>query len=127
MIQKFVDKFMNDNSLEKWLAVNHPYSYRELVKKVIEIISEGEDYDAPDPKTIHEIDDGNYQGTLLYVIPNKGYQPYAYWCVKVDYGSCSVCDALYSIRGYGDEKPNEKQIKEYWSLALHIVQQLKEI
>ena len=42
-------------------------------------------------KSIHEIDDGDYQGTLLYLIPFTTYQPteYEYLMTYTDYGSCS--------------------------------------
>ena len=79
----------------------------------------------PDPERIHRIDDGNYQGTLVYVIGEKGYQPDKYWYVKVDYGSCSGCDTLEGIRDYTDDAPTDEQAKDYMTVALHIVQGMK--
>lgn len=123
MIQPFVDKFMAEK--DKLFVDAHPGSYKDIVRTVIQTINpDGETYDYPDPERIHEIDDGHYQGTLVYVIAEVGYQPLNYWFVRVGYGSCSGCDTLESIRGYDDAPPTEQQAKDYQKLALHIVQRL---
>lgn len=125
MIQPFVQLFENNkDKLRASLATQHPGSYAELVKSVVEILHT-DDYGSIDPARIHSIDDGDYQGTLVFVIAASGYQPYDYWYVKVSYGSCSGCDTLQSISGYSDSPPNEEQINDYMTLALHIVQGLK--
>jgi hypothetical protein len=128
MIQTYVDRFMapeGQATLRAALSQAHP-SYRSLVTDVIKVIA-ADDYDAPDPERIHEIDDGDYQGTLLYVIGARGYQPSDYFYVKVRYGSCSGCDTLQGIREYQETPPREDQIKDYMTLALHIVQGLKKL
>lgn len=128
MIKEIVKKWEeNKNELKDWLSKNHPEAYKDLVEKVIEIITKDEDYDFPNKHIIHEIDDGDYQGTLLYLIPSYGYQPNEYFYVKVSYGSCSGCDTLKDIRGYSENHPSEQQINDYMTLALHIVQGLKKI
>lgn len=127
MIQLFVDRFMvNKAQLESVFATKHPENYKELVTEVIKLIT-SDDYNDLDPERIHEIDDGDYQGTLLYLIGAKGYQPSEYWAVKVSYGSCSGCDTLQSIGSYSSELPTNDQIEQYMTLALHIVQGMKEI
>lgn len=127
MIQEFVSRFeANKTQLEAMLAEKHPDSYKELVSSVMKVISTG-DYGNPDPDIIHEINDGAYQGTLLYLIPEKTYQPSDYWFVKVSYGSCSGCDTLQAICEYSIEKPTKNQIEQYMTLALHIVQGLKKL
>ncbi|HSH24992.1 MAG TPA: hypothetical protein VLA13_05585, partial [Massilibacterium sp.] len=78
----------------------------------------------PDPERIHSIDDGDYEGTLVFVIAEKGYQPHEYWYVRVWYGSCSGCDTLQRLEGRGDEIPVE-EVKGYMTLSLHVIQQLK--
>jgi hypothetical protein len=109
-------------------SAKHPENYADIVRAVVEILAADEyEYDAPDPQRIHEINDGDYQGTLVYVIGAGGYQPDIYWYVKVGYGSCSGCDTLESIRGYKDDPPSQEQIKDYMTLALHIVQGLKKM
>lgn len=127
MIDTFVRRFdANKKQLESELAKEHPASYFDLVTKLVKVIT-SDDYDDIDPDRIHEIDDGDYQGTLLYVIAAKGYQPSTYWSVKVSYGSCSGCDTLEAIRQYSSEPPTSEQIESYMTLALHIVQELKEL
>ena len=127
MIKLYVERFMaNKSQLENVLKQKHVDSYKELVTEVVKLITSGE-YDDLDPERIHEIDDGDYQGTLLFLIAEKGYQPSKYWAVKVGYGSCSGCDTLQSISGYSSDAPTQEQVDEYMMLALHIVQGLKEI
>lgn len=77
----------------------------------------------PDFENIHEIDDGEYQGTLLFVIPEHTYQPRDYWLVKVGYGSCSCCDTLKAVL----EEPECEMAKGLKTLAMHMVQSAKAV
>lgn len=120
MIQEFVERFQaNSITWDK-----HPDSYLDIVKKIVEILTTDE-YESIDPERIHQIDDGDYQGTLLFIIGAKGYQPEKYWYVKIAYGSCSGCDTLEAISCYSNNAPIEDEIKDYNLLALHIVQNIK--
>ena len=130
MIQDFVDIFISKK--DTLFVDEHPQSYGAIVQTVIETIAADgleSGYGAPDPTRIHEIDDGDYQGTLLYVIAANGYQPSTYWSVKVSYGSCGGCDTLQGIHDDGGwlDKPTPTQATDYQTLALHIVQSLREI
>lgn len=129
MIQKFVDKFMaNKDTLKEIFSKKHPESYAEIVKHVITLIAINEDiYEFPDPSRIHEIDDGDYQGTLLFIIAEGSYQPDTYYVIKIFYGSCSGCDTLEGIHQYSDRIPDEDQVADYMTLALHIIQNLTKI
>lgn len=128
MIAEFVELFMAGKpKLEALFSEKYPENYKAIVEAVMDVLNNGDDYGAPDPKRIHELDDGDYQGTLVYVIAATGYQPSDYWYVKVGYGSCSGCDTLEGIRSYGDDKPTEDQVRDYMTLALHIVQGLKKM
>ncbi len=129
MIQQFVDAWDRGGkeALRKVFSARHPSDYCDLVTETIKAITSDELYDAPDPKRIHEIGDGHYQGTLVYVIGASGYQPSTYWAVKISYGSCSGRDTLESIRGYKDEPPTQDQTQDYVGLCLNIVQELVEI
>jgi ferredoxin-like protein FixX len=130
MIQRFVDRFMeNKKQLEAVFADKHPGSYEDLVTEVIKLLdSDKDEYgEQIDSSKIHEIDDGHYQGTLLYVIPVKTYQPSEYFYVKINYGSCSGCDTLRAISNYSSDRPTKQQIKDYIGLALNIVQGLKKM
>jgi hypothetical protein len=104
-------------------------SYFDLVKKVVEFIFNDEDSDygnTYDSESITEIDNGDYQGTLLYLIPLNIYQPSEneYLMTYVGYGSCSGCDTLQSIQTWGDIKESDKEqmVQDFMSLCLHIVQ-----
>src|ERR1700681_1318911 len=111
MIAEFVKRFEAKKSeLEAKFTAKKPDSYKDIVQAVIEIIADEDSYSDPDPSRIHTIDDGDYQGTLVFVIAGSGYQPNNYWFVKVYYGSCSGCDTLQAISGYSDEPPTPEQV-----------------
>ena len=127
MIQEFVDRFIAARPvLQAQFKAKAPGDYAEIVKAVVQTIAT-EDYGQPDANRIHAIDDGDYQGTLVFVIGANGYQPSDYWYVRVGYGSCSGCDTLQDIDGYSSEPTTDKQAEQYWTLALHIVQGLKKM
>lgn len=126
MIQEFVDKFISHkHEIMRLFSEKHPDSYMEIVKVVVSILHDPKKYKSIDPERIHQIDDGDYQGTLVFVIASSGYQPDEYWYVKVSYGSCSGCDTLEGIRGYGSGNPTADQVSDYYTLALHVVQGIK--
>ncbi len=106
--------------LSQTFAENPPKNYKEIVTEVIKLIGDLElCY-----KRITEINDGYYQGTLLYIIPENSCQPSDYYYVKVSYGSCSVCDTLLRINDCDHET---ERLNGHMTLALHIVQNLKQI
>lgn len=111
------------------------YSYKDIVKLTVDNIfntgSENDCYEYTwNTSKIVEIDNGDYQGTLLYIIPLSTYQPSEseYLMTHVSYGSCSGCDTLQSIQmtNWSDDEEQqimaEDTIESYMSLCLHIVQ-----
>lgn len=104
-------------------------NYLNLVKTTFSTIyNNEEDYSLLniDIEKITEIDNGDYQGTLLYILPFSNYQPCAtdYFMTYVGYGSCSCCDTLLYIKSLGDweqEFPNEAQINDLMKLCEHIL------
>lgn len=79
-----------------------------------------------DSKKVTVVDNGDYQGTQLFLIPMDTYQPceFEYLLTYVGYGSCSGCDTLMHIQhslGYSDELPNEEQVKVYMELCKDLV------
>lgn len=127
MIQEFVDNFMKrEQELKCWIKECSDINYKTLVEMTIKAISKEDDYGYPDHNRVHELDDGDYQGTLVYVIAANGYQPNDYWYVKIYYGSCSGCDTIEAIRDYSDEM-TEQKVNDYFTLCLHIVQGLKKM
>lgn len=93
--------------------------YKDLVKLTVKwILNGGEnDFRNWDYNNITCIDNGDYQGTLLYLIPKNTYQPaeYQYLMTYVDYGSCSGCDTLQSIQF------KDCEVSEYMKLCKDIV------
>lgn len=82
---------------------------------------DGSKYDA---NHITEIDNGDYQGTLLFVIPRHTYQPceWEYLMTYVGYGSCSGCDTLQGIQDWSDGPLTDNQVVDFMDLCKDIVQ-----
>jgi hypothetical protein len=129
MIKRFVERFTAaEPSLRAALAVKHPDSYDDLFARVVNVLSgDDTDYDAPDPERITVIDHGDYQGSRVFIVGAKGYQPSLYWGVVVSYGSCSGCDTFQAISGYSDDAPDASQVGQYLDLMRHMVQGLRAI
>lgn len=128
MIKYCKDKWSkNNNILYEVLAEKiklselQDYNYEDLVKLSVEHILNDEDIKW-DTENITEIDNGAYQGTLLYLIPKATYQPdeEEYLMTYVGYGSCSGCDTLQSIQ-YGYFEDQTEVIKEYTLLCKDII------
>jgi len=131
MIQKYLDRFVSEDvqtGLREKLSKEHPGSYKNLFQWTLSLLQE-EEYSDPDPERIVVVDDGHYQGTFVFVIAAGGYQPSDYWYTMVRYGSCSGCDTLQGISSGGDYDalPNEEQIKDYMTLALHMIESLRKM
>jgi len=121
----------NSEKLRKALSENDGLkncNYLDLVKLSFDIIlNDGSPATARlDLGKITEVDDGGYQGTLLYLIPFDTYQPteYEYLMTYVNYGSCSVCDTLQSIQDRnGDHKKlTKEQVDDFMALCKDILQ-----
>lgn len=124
------DKLRKTLETEKGL---NECDYKWLVEIVVkDILNCGEEcsedrYESSDyrwnEKCITEIDDGDYQGTLIYIIPKDTYQPseYEYLMTFVGYGSCSGCDTLMAIQKYGDDCLTSEQVKDFMGLCKDIV------
>ena len=101
--------------------------YKDLVKLTFEVIynnGEDDDWNTLDVERMTEIDNGDYQGTLLYLIPFNSYQPseYEYLMTYVGYGSWSGCDTLLNIQDYNDEQLlSESQVKAFMQLCKDIL------
>lgn len=101
--------------------------YLYLLKITVEtIFNTGNEYSSEDwdIEKITQIDNGDYQGTLLFLIPSKTYQPSEseYLMTFVGYGSCSGCDTLLDIQSWHYEGlPTEQQLKDYMTLCRDMV------
>jgi hypothetical protein len=132
MIPKFVQAWdARKGEVEAQFKEKGPECYGDIVKAVVNILRSDDGYDQPDPDRITLIDHGDYQGSQVFIVGAGGYQPSRYWGVVVSYGSCSGCDTLEAIRCDGryddDARPSESQVRDYMTLALHVVQGLKAI
>ena len=121
---------VNKDKLEQALRTTEGLDhcdYEDLVKMVVDYILNGDvdnnDEYKWDSDKITKIDDGDYQGTLLFLIPQDTYQPseWEYLMTYVGYGSCSGCDTLQAIQNWGDGLLTDDQVKDYMKLCLHIV------
>lgn len=130
MIKYCLDKWnKNHKRLEEVMSTDRhlnvcDYSY--LVKLVVDNILNDEENgyaDTWDSNHITLIDNGDYQGTQLFLIPAKVYQPgeYAYLMTYVNYGSCSGCDTLLSIQRWGDETPTPEQLSDFMMLCKDLI------
>ena len=130
MIKEFVDKWYKyKNELEEYFR-NTPQKEYDEYNKIVELLfekiinKENGDFDT---KNYLVIDDGNYQGTQIFIFHRNVYQPdvedYVY--TNTYYGSCSGCDTLQGINHYEDGCPDEEQINGYMQLALNLLQKCK--
>ena len=74
-----------------------------------------------DSENFTTIDDGDYQGSLLFVIPERCYQPNAgnYLMTYVEYGSCTCCDTMLAILC-----DSNTRVDDLMTLALHMIQHM---
>lgn len=125
----------NQEILRNYLKKNRQEeydSYSVLFKKTIELVVNpylkqiGET--VFDIDTIQECTTNDYQGTLALIMSQcNAYYKSDFVATYVDYGSCSGCDTLLSISQYGEEIPNEEQVREYLQLCLNMLQRCKYI
>lgn len=130
MIQYLVDKFIEKKEeIKKALFNNDLEDYIDILKIVISTITDVDNKNElqPDPLHITEISHKEYCGEKLFIIGTLGDESFDYFYTIVEYGSCSVCDTLESIKISSDSiRPwSSEQINEFYMLALHLIQKLK--
>ena len=76
-----------------------------------------------DLANITVVDNGDYQGTLVFLIPFDTYQPseHEYIMTFIGYGSCSGCDVLQAVQGWGKEKPTEEQLDGFMDICRDLI------
>lgn len=133
MIHELVKQWEeNKHKLEEYFKTTKQeecsVSYKQIVTKIFEpCLLKADDYVGFDLTKMTVIDNGDYQGTQIFIIPKDIYQPSVgdYVMTNTYYRSCSGCDTLRGIRYYEDGLPTDEQVEEYMTLALHLVQKLK--
>lgn len=139
---------MNKYCIDKWNAnkvklleviqnaSNHTeWNYSDLVEMIIDIVLNDSEssWERWDSNEIITIDQGDYQGTLIFLFHRQTYQPGAgdYMMTYACYGSCSVCDTLQRIKydnyDYENPKalPTPEQTADYMQLCLHLIQHMR--
>jgi hypothetical protein len=130
-MDKDILKAWDDNQklVREWISTIdiEDISYKGLLENTLRILYKDHSSDFPDYNRITEVDNGDYQGTLVFVIGGQEYQPSIedHWYTSVSYGSCSGCDTLEAIRVCGDGHPQPEQVEDYWTLCLHMMQKMK--
>jgi hypothetical protein len=97
--------------------------YKDLVELTFKVVFNNDLFSNCqylDLNSIHEINDGEWQGTLLYIIPFDTYEPSEseYLMTYVGYGSCSGCDTLQHIQCADD---GEDKINNFMVLCKDIL------
>lgn len=126
----------NKDRLQERIAnsIDHnSWGYETLVKLIIEeVLNPGAEsrYDTWDSEEITVIDNGDYQGSQLFLFHKNTYQPSPadYLITFEYYGSCSGCDTLMAIQdwsSYERKLPTEIQIRDYMALCLNLIQQMR--
>ena len=141
MIKEFTDKWVkNKKRLQNWFESivldkkvfeEYEFTYENILRGIVihvlnnHIDTEEPSNDIKDFSTnITVIDDGDYQGTQIFIIHKNCYQPDVsdYFYTHNYYGSCSGCDTLLGIMLIKNKK---EQVKELMQLSLHLIQKFK--
>ena len=132
MIPEFVRAWNeNHEELEEYLRITPQNMYSEynilvelLFNRCINPYLSKIGKNTFDTNDMTEIDYGDYQGTLIFILHEDSYQPSTNQHVYTHnyYGSCSGCDTLMGIHHYEDGLPNEEQINDYMMLLLQLLQ-----
>lgn len=143
MIKEFTDKWVkNKKRLQNWfesivpdrnIFEEYKFTYENIIRGIIiHILNNHIDTEEPSNNikdfstNITVIDDGDYQGTQIYVIHRNCYQPDVsdYFYTHNYYGSCSGCDTLLGIMSIEDKK---EKVKELMQLSLHLIQKFEQL
>lgn len=139
MIQWCVDAWMERKqyfkrrleSLGEDYITDWSFTYTDIVKILFEevinpYVEDHDDFiDGYDIDKMTVIDDGDYQGTLIFVIPEDVYQPCAdeYLFTHNYYGSCSGCDTLQRAQTL----EYDMCIQDIMTIALNLVENLRQL
>lgn len=129
MIKEFVEQWWKHKDKLEAYFKNHgnleSINYSDIVKALLDnILNEGLKEFYHFQKDIHIIDDGQYEGTLLFVFHSGDYAPGIenYFFTYNYYGSCSGCDTLaYVLEGL----EGQEQIDGLMRLAFDLLRSTK--
>ena len=138
MVQDIVDAWVREKDVfEDWLNSLNEHEleylgYSDIVVYLVDlVINPYYEYlgnirvDGYDFNKMTIIDNGDYQGTLIFLIPEITYQPDVdqYIYTHNYYGFCSGCDALQ----HAQILKREDCIKGIMSIALHLIENFKKL
>lgn len=132
LTEERVTKYMD--LLEQKINEQTEYSgsYAVIVTKLFDLcINRQEEYGwSFDTSEMIVIGADDCPGTLVFVIPKTNFWARRlsdYIITHTTYGTCSGCDTLKRITDDGHELglPSDEQVKDYMTLALHLVQKTK--
>lgn len=121
----------NKHKLEEYFSTTDQdeYSdYESIVRKLFELCITKSRYGSKwDLSNMSVVSNNHYTGTLVFILHPKlpDLDISDFIMTHTDYGTCSGCDVLEGIRSYGRGLPSESQVKQYMTLALHLVQKIK--
>lgn len=124
MIADFVKAWDENKNKLKDYFMTHQISqyngYKDLVFLLFDLVINPylNEFDKYNLDRISIINDRDWQGDFIFLIPKNAYQPapYNYIVTTVSYGSCSGCDTLLRIISkFPDEDayPKEEETNEY--------------
>lgn len=133
MIKEFIDQWWKykDNMERYFKSISEirEIDYEDIVKALVDsVLNAGKDVKYQKlSMDIHVIDDGDYQGTQIFVVHNDIYQPDVddYFFTHNYYGSCSGSDILQSITEYQSKPATDEQVKELMKLAFDLLRNFK--
>lgn len=124
MIKEIIGRWdKNKHLLQQHIEENQVFykrcEYWDILNSIIKYILEN------DYENVVSIDNGDYQGTIIFLFHKNRYQPNErdYIVTTVSYGSCSYCDTLQSAQ----DSDNEHFVSDIMTLALHLVQNMKHL
>lgn len=126
MLTEFTTPLVENKEQFKELVSKHKeeLTYASLLNLGFQSI-DNRTYDFPCYKGTTLIDSGEYQGTMVFVTPGGGYQPYEHYITYVSYGSCSGCDTLQAIIEYQDNNElSDEKLEQLFTLVLHMFQRM---
>ena len=117
------------DALAERTDLNH-CNYEDLVNLTFEVIYNTDanetGYQVLNLNNITVVDDGDYQGTVVFLIPFDTYQPseHEYIMTYIGYGSCSGCDVLQAVQScgdYGKKKATEDQLDGFMDICRELI------
>ena len=128
MIEEFVKYWeAHKDNLKLWfegkLVDGEEPTYKDIVVAIVDNVFNADDDNYASFSTdVVELDDGDYQGTKIFIIHRDAYEPDLddYYYTSDYYGSCGGCDTL--LRIYETVQDDKEKVKLLMNVALNLLQ-----